>query len=142
LFLVLGYGSDVIEVLESAVTRLLAHCGRDVPIEACGFLLGSPTRVVEVYPAVNEANSRVRYVAAPIDVLRADRRARELGLDIVGVYHSHPTTEAYPSPTDVANAPDSSWIYVIVSYRNVPPELGAYRIVDETVSKVELRIVA
>ena len=42
---------------------------------------------------------------------------RTHGLEIIGVVHSHTHTEAYPSPTDVAQAPDPSWHYVIVSLR-------------------------
>jgi proteasome lid subunit RPN8/RPN11 len=125
----------VIEVLESVSTSLVAHCERDAPLEACGLLLGTGSRIVAVYPAVNEANSRVRYVAAPIDVLRADRRARELGLEIVGVYHSHPTTRAFPSPTDVENAPDSTWIYIVVSLQDGKTEVRAFRIEEGQVSE-------
>jgi [CysO sulfur-carrier protein]-S-L-cysteine hydrolase len=46
----------------------------------------------------------------------------------VGVHHTH--TEAYPSPTDVAQAPDPTWHYVIVSLRADAPTLRSYRIED------------
>ena len=53
----------------------------------------------------------------PPDHLRADRDAEGRGLEIIGVMHSHTHTEAYPSPTDVAQAPDPAWHYVIVSLK-------------------------
>ena len=49
--------------------------------------------------------------------------------------HSHTHTEAYPSPTDVAQAPDPSWHYVIVSLKREAPVLRSYRIVDEQVAE-------
>ena len=51
-------------------------------------------------------------------------------MDIVGVMHSHTHTNAYPSPTDVAQAVDPSWHYVIVSLEDEAPVLRSYRIVD------------
>ena len=57
------------------------------------------------------------YTIDPKDHLRAERDAEDRGLEIIGVVHSHTHTEAYPSPTDVAQAPDPGWHYVIVSLK-------------------------
>ena len=70
------------------------------------------------YPTANAAASSRVYTVDPRDHLRADRDAEDDGLEIIGVMHSHTHTEAYPSPTDVAQAPDPSWHYVIVSLRH------------------------
>ncbi|MBJ7387792.1 MAG: M67 family metallopeptidase, partial [Mycolicibacterium sp.] len=67
--------------------------------------------------------------------LRADRDAEDRGLAIVGVMHSHTHTEAYPSPTDVTQAPDPDWHYVIVSLRQPEPVLRSYRIVDGNIDE-------
>ena len=64
------------------------------------------------------------------DSLRADRDAEGRGLEILGVVHSHTHTEAYPSPTDVAQAPDPAWHYVIVSLKREAAVVRSYRIVD------------
>jgi proteasome lid subunit RPN8/RPN11 len=55
--------------------------------------------------------------------------------------HSHTHTEAYPSPTDVAQAPDPGWHYVIVSLRAEAPTLRSYRIVDDTVDEEVVSVV-
>ena len=55
--------------------------------------------------------------------------------DIVGVWHSHTHTDPYPSPTDVRQAVDPMWIYVIVSLRDEAPMLRAYRIRDEQIAE-------
>jgi proteasome lid subunit RPN8/RPN11 len=113
----------------------LAYDG--LPDEACGLFAGPPgTDDAEVfYPCGNEAASSRVYTVAPQDHLRADRDAEDRGLEINGVMHSHTHTEAYPSPTDVAQAPDPAWHYVIVSLRQPEPVLRSYRIVDGNISE-------
>ncbi len=117
--------------------QMLAHAYDGLPDEACGLLAGRPGRdeVTAFYPCRNaEASSRI-YTVDPRDHLRADRDAEDRGLEIVGVMHSHTHTEAYPSPTDVAQAPDPGWHYVIVSLRQPEPVLRSYRIVDGNIDE-------
>jgi proteasome lid subunit RPN8/RPN11 len=120
-------------------TELVGHClgaqldeATGLPLEACGLLGGDPasTRIAVCYPTRNAAASARTYTVDPQDVLRADRDAESRGLEIVGVFHSHTHTDPYPSATDVAQAPDPSWHYVLVSLRDESPTLRSYRIVD------------
>ena len=101
-----------------------------LPLEACGLLGGHRDGRVEVfYPCRNAAASARVYEVDPRDHLRADRDAEDRGLEIIGVVHSHTHTDAYPSPTDIAQAPDPGWHYVLVSLRDEP--VGrSYRILD------------
>ena len=71
----------------------------------------------------------------PIDHLRADRDAESRGLEIVGVYHSHTHTDAFPSPTDVAQAPDPAWHYVLVSLKDGEPVVRSFRIAGGVISE-------
>jgi proteasome lid subunit RPN8/RPN11 len=80
------------------------------------------------------ADSAKVYEIDPGVLLRAYRRADEEEIEVLGVFHSHTHSEAYPSPTDVRQAPDPSWHYVIVSLRGTPADLCSYRVVDEVVS--------
>jgi proteasome lid subunit RPN8/RPN11 len=102
------------------------------PLEACGLLGGDPAtgRASVFYPCVNTTRSARIYAIDPKEHLRAELDAEGRGLEIVGVMHSHTHTEAYPSPTDVAQAPDPSWHYVIVSLKREAPVLRSFRIVD------------
>jgi proteasome lid subunit RPN8/RPN11 len=117
--------------------RLVAHCCNGLPLEACGLLAGSPGdgRASLCYPTANVAASARVYTVAPRDYLRADRDAEERGAEIIGVFHSHTHTDAYPSPTDVAQAPDPSWHYVIVSLRDTSAVLRSFRIVDGKIAE-------
>jgi proteasome lid subunit RPN8/RPN11 len=56
------------------------------------------------------------------------------------VVHSHTHSEPYPSPTDVAQAPDPSWHYVIVSLKRESPEVRSYRIVDGTIAEEPIEL--
>ena len=112
---------------------MVAHAYDGLPDEACGLFAGPPgaDRATVFYPCRNAAASSRVYTLDPKDHLRADRDAAGRGLEIIGVMHSHTHTDAYPSPTDLAQAPDPAWHYVIVSLRDEAPTLRAYRIVDE-----------
>jgi proteasome lid subunit RPN8/RPN11 len=116
---------------------MVGHCYDSLPEEACGLLAGQPggDKVVVCYRTTNAAHSARLYTVEPKDHLRADRDAEAHGLVIFGVYHSHTHTPAYPSPTDVAQAPDPTWHYVIVSLAEEAPVLRSYRIVDGNIAE-------
>lgn len=109
---------------------MIGHCLDGLPLEACGLLGGTAaTGQVEVmYPTRNVAESSRVYTVDPLDHLKADRDAEARGLEIIGVFHSHTHTDAYPSPTDVREAPDPSWHYVLVSLRDDAPVTRSYGI--------------
>jgi len=117
--------------------QLVAHCYDGLPFEACGLLAADPAtgRVVRCYPTDNEASSARVYTVPSRALLRADRDAEARGLLLAGVFHSHTHTTAYPSPTDVAQAPDPTWHYVIVGLGEGVPVVRSYRIVDGVVTE-------
>jgi proteasome lid subunit RPN8/RPN11 len=94
--------------------------------------------VTEVIASPNVADSAKVYEIDSGVLLRAHRRSEEEGESILGVFHSHTHTEAYPSPTDVAQAPDPDWHYVLVSLRDLPTVVRSYRIVDGDVTEEEV----
>lgn len=124
--------------------QMVGHAYDGLPDEACGLFAGEPGTglVRRFYPCRNAAASSRVYTVDPRDHLRADRDAEDRGLEIVGVMHSHTHTEAYPSPTDVAQAPDPAWHYVIVSLRPEAPVLRSYRIVDGTIDEEPVALAA
>ena len=112
--------------------QILAQARAESPHECCGLLLGRGDAVEEVFPGRNvDETPRTRYVMDPQDQLRAFRLMDERGLGLVGIYHSHPQTEAYPSETDKSRAlyPDAR--YMIVSLREpAAPNVRAFRLLD------------
>jgi proteasome lid subunit RPN8/RPN11 len=118
----------MLELRRGVYLEMVAHCWDGLPLEACGLLAGRGGEASVCYPAGNAAGSSRVYTVEPRDLLRADRDAEGRGLSIIGVFHSHTHTAAYPSPTDVAQAPDPSWRYVIVSLADGVPVVRSYRI--------------
>jgi proteasome lid subunit RPN8/RPN11 len=110
---------------------------REYPLEMCGLIAGEPggDRATVFYPCRNEAESAKVYTIAPLDFVRAEDDADDRGWEINGVVHSHTHSEPYPSPTDVEQAVDPAWHYVIVSLKRDAPELRSYRIVDGTITE-------
>lgn len=99
--------------------------------------LGSslPAEVKEVFPSGNAARSARLYTVEPKDLLAADRAAERAGWSLIGVWHSHTHTPAYPSPTDVGAAPDPAWHYVLVSLADSEPVLRSYLIAEGEVEE-------
>jgi proteasome lid subunit RPN8/RPN11 len=113
---------------------MVATCIRALPNEGCGLLLGSPDGVVrEVVASANVADSAKVYEIDSRVLLQAYRRADDDGTTVLGVFHSHTHSEAFPSPTDVRQAPDPEWHYVLVSLREAVPEVRSFRIADGVV---------
>ena len=101
---------------------LRAHGEETYPDECCGVLLGKSNGVEgnTVHQIVRAGNTRTdsahnRYNIAPQELVKIQRQARGLGLDIVGFYHSHPDHPAQWSPTDFAEAHWIGCSYVITA---------------------------
>jgi proteasome lid subunit RPN8/RPN11 len=127
--------------------EIVEHIYRGLPNESCGLLAGrpvvddAPLQVERFYPCRNDSDSALVYTLNPHDHLRADRDAEDRGLEIIGVVHSHTHSDAYPSPTDVRDAPDPAWHYPIVSLRDLEPVLRSYRIVGGTITEEPVTLV-
>ena len=80
------------------------------------------------------------YEIDPRTMLKVDREAQALGADVMGVFHSHTHTDAYPSPTDVRQATDPGWHYVLVSLRDTHPVVRSYRIVDGEITEEPVEV--
>lgn len=100
---------------------LRAHGEETYPHECCGVLLGKGgsdgNQVQQILRAGNTRTDRAhdRYNIAPEELIRAQRKARGLGLDIVGFYHSHPDHPAQWSRTDFEEAHWVGCSYIITS---------------------------
>ena len=125
---------------------MVAHALAGVPYEACGLFAGCVDDQAEgpsvnrFFPMRNAAESRKIYRLDGHEHLDVENTVDEAGAVLVGVMHSHPRTQAYPSPTDVADAahsdPFGTWVFVIVSLEHPDPELRAFRILDGAITEV------
>lgn len=108
----------MIRITEPAWQVMVDHAQRQYPNECCGAMLGvvrpetvdgEPSTVKEIARAVPLENAyqgaqEDRYEIRPMDLLNTEREAREAGLELIGIYHSHPDCDAYFSKTDLENS--------------------------------------
>jgi proteasome lid subunit RPN8/RPN11 len=91
-------------------SAMVAHAQRTYPNECCGAMLGTidgDTKNVSESIALENAFAGAqaqRYELRPEDLLAADKAARDRGMDLIGIYHSHPDCDAYFSTTDLKNS--------------------------------------
>jgi proteasome lid subunit RPN8/RPN11 len=84
--------------------EMLQHVQQNAPLEACGLLAGTNDSVEKVLPVRNQAQSPVRFVMDPYEQLHAFEWIDAQGLDLLGIFHSHPAGPETVSITDVAEA--------------------------------------
>jgi proteasome lid subunit RPN8/RPN11 len=95
---------------------MVAHALFCHPEEACGLLAADEGgRLRMAYCLSNADRSPAAYTLDPQEHFRALRHAEAYGWHLAGVFHSHPASPAYPSPTDLARALEPGWLYVLVS---------------------------
>jgi len=127
----------VLRLSRDIYMEMVGHCLSGLPDEGCGLLVGSygGGEATHIFPTENAAASALIYEIDPKEMLGVDRAAQALGADIMGVFHSHTHTDAYPSPTDVAQALDPGWHYVLVSLRDTHPVVRSYSIVEGVITE-------
>lgn len=90
-------------VSKRLVEEISAHVESAYPEEGAGFLLGGDGEVTEIFPLPNAREDEARhnrYLITPEDYLKAEMKAAELGVDLIGVFHSHPDCPNVPSEYD------------------------------------------
>lgn len=116
------------------------YVGNHAPLEACGLLAGKNNRVEEVLFVQNQAQSPVRFVMDPIEQLKAFDRIDDNGLDLLGIFHSHPAGPETVSPTDIAEAAYDV-VHVICSQKRDQWKLRCFWIEKGHSTEVNLQIV-
>jgi proteasome lid subunit RPN8/RPN11 len=100
----------MIKINSGAWRVMVDHAQSTFPDECCGVMVGSidggEKLVTEAFALENayKGKQEDRYEIRPEDLLAADKNARAKGLDLIGVFHSHPDCDAYFSKTDLENS--------------------------------------
>jgi len=126
----------------------MQHMHRDVaqraPEEACGLLSGQSEagvyRVAAVIPTTNELHSPVRYRIDPQEQIAAFNQIDAQGLELVGIYHSHPAGPSFPSAIDIAEAFYPEAAYLIWSAPTGEWLCHAFLIQDQRVMRLEISV--
>jgi len=137
----------VLKISREHVDAMVAHARADHPDEACGVVIGpagtdEPRRLVRM---INADRSPTFFRFDPEEQFRLYKQMDEADEEIVVVYHSHTSTAAYPSRTDISLAAEPQAHYVLVSTaqsgtQDGPVEVRSYRILDGGVTEEDIEI--
>jgi proteasome lid subunit RPN8/RPN11 len=126
------------KITEAVRAAMIDHACRALPAECCGLLSGSDGVITDWHPLRNVADKpETRYYATPEELFAAMRRIRDANQKLLGIYHSHPRTPAYPSASDVEMAFYPEAVYFIVSLEP-QIDLRAYRIKSARIESMQV----
>jgi proteasome lid subunit RPN8/RPN11 len=132
-----GVSGAALRISDAILERIRAQGVKSYPHECCGALLGNDSEIgreiKEAVPLANQRNDspRNRFEVTPEDVQMAEKRAKDLKLEVLGWYHSHPDAPARPSEFDREHAwPWYSYIIVSVQQRE-PRDMKSWRLRDD-----------
>ena len=96
--------------------------------------------VTKVYKMTNISESpQTCYFMNPEEQLKVFKEIRQLGIEMLGIYHSHSTVSAYPSSRDVELAYYPEADYVIISLKNFDtPEVRAFKIIEGKIEEEKI----
>jgi proteasome lid subunit RPN8/RPN11 len=131
----------MLEIDRVVLDEMVEHGLAVFPNEACGLLAGKEGRPVKFFAMTNKDASPVSYRLDPKEQLRVFHEIDDEGWELLGIFHTHTHSEAYPSDTDLRQAfyPEASYLVMSLSDR-ASPVLRAFRIEDERVAEEEVRI--
>ena len=121
------------------VDEIVAHAREDLPNECCGMVGGVDGEARTVYRAENAEGSSLRYSIGASDQFRLMREIEAAGEELVGIYHSHTKSAAFPSQTDVNLAGWPGAVYLILSLADPDaPDLKGFWVRDGEIADAEL----
>jgi len=132
--------ADSLIVPQRIFEEMLTHCRQGYPNEACGIFAGEGNEVSKLYVMTNTEGSPVSYMMEPSEQFRAMKDMRAAGLSMVAIFHSHPSSPAYPSAKDVGLAFYEECVYVIASLAEEVPVVKGYSIREGEVREVRIII--
>lgn len=125
------------------VDAMLAHARREPHIECCGLVAGREGAITRIFAAANAAeNPSISYEIAPKEIFERVRDMRAEGVEMLGIYHSHPNGKNEPSPRDVAQAyyPEAAY-FIISPVDGAEKPVRAFSIRDGRVTELGIQIV-
>lgn len=122
------------------IHQLLEHAQSSVESEVCGVLGGVEGIAVSCYPVENaHPNPRTKFRLDASEQIAAFKTLREKDEQLFAIYHSHPTSEAYPSVTDLAQSHYPETLCLIISLKTKGVlEIRGFYLIDRKIEEVSL----
>jgi len=126
------------ELLKHVKDEMIEHAKALNPVESCGYLAGKDGCITVLYKMTNIDNSPEHFSFDPKEQFAVVKQARNDGLQLMGVYHSHPESPARLSAEDLRLLNDPNMVYIIVSLMNNEPTLKAFKIKKESEAEINV----
>jgi proteasome lid subunit RPN8/RPN11 len=129
------------KITDAQLKQIYAHAKETYPYECCGFLLGDFAQgglVRQVRRATNQNTERNdRFIISGEEFAQTQFAADEAGLDIIGVYHSHPDWPPIPSQTDMESAWEEVYYLIASVHEGRPLNTNVWRLSDDGLRRFE-----
>ena len=129
-------------ISESQKKTLVNHANNETPNESCAILFGTineqKTIVKEIFLAKNIDESPVNFTISNEQLIKCYKTAEEKKMEVVGIFHSHPNSEAYPSNTDKKFMYSNPVVWVI--YSGISNDFKAYVLESDILDILEILI--
>ena len=131
-----------LEIPNNIFQQMLKQAEAEAPIEACGILAGSDSKVKKLYKMINADRSSDHFMMEPAEQFKVVKDIRSAGLKMLAIYHSHPATPARPSQEDIrlSFTPDVTYVIVSLQHPSCPAVKGFF-IKNGNVTEVPVKII-
>jgi proteasome lid subunit RPN8/RPN11 len=131
-----------LDIPNNIFEQILKQAEAELPIEACGILAGSDSKVEKLYKMTNADKSSTHFMMDPAEQFRVHKDIRSAGLKVLAIYHSHPATPARLSQEDIRLSLTPDVTYVIVSLQDSRcPAVKGFLIENGNVTEVPVKII-
>jgi len=120
-----------IRLAQSDKTILSEYSENQKPNESCAILFGKNNQVLDLFLTENIENSPVNFTISSKQLIEAYKMAEEKKMEVVGIFHSHPDSDAYPSNTDKKFMQSNPVAWVI--YSGINKNFRAYLLESDIV---------
>ena len=128
-----------VQIKREILEAIVRHAEEEAPRECCGLLMGQGEIITHHRPMKNVLASNVRYEMEAQALFQFFKDLRAANQKHLGIYHSHPVSEAYPSETDVRESFYPDCAYFIVSLKNPgSPLVRAFRLLSDGVEELAI----
>ncbi|MFZ3332613.1 MAG: M67 family metallopeptidase [Candidatus Acidiferrales bacterium] len=135
--------SDSVRIASIVSQQVQEHAHQELRVECCGMLAGRDGVITRAHPALNAArNPATEYEIAPKQLFQLTREIRAAGLQLLGIYHSHPNGSNEPSARDIEQAYYPEVAYFIISpVEDAEEPVRAFSICNGQVAELKIQVI-
>ncbi|OIJ18558.1 hypothetical protein BKP45_19150 [Anaerobacillus alkalidiazotrophicus] len=134
--------ADTFIMKKEVYLEMINCCRQKLPLEGCGLISGREGFGETLWCLPDSSISQSMFYISQDTLFSVVKQIEKRNEKLTGVFHSHPTTPAYPSSYDIRNNPYSHLAYLIVSFKKSEPDVGIFKIINQKhVSPLKIKVV-